>query len=155
MLCVSFWLCIFASFLRRLVYVPLHQTCQNLFVDSRCHGNSMTVASSLRSYRHWWGKCAKRCQRTCCLVTLWNNPILLVVTNHWHAVTFRNKSTVLSDLKLRQTSDRKLSKSCCLSFQCGRNLWGGRWHRVPRESRDRNRKKGGDIKASQIQPCII
>lgn len=54
--------CICASFMRGFLSVcvcflstPFAQT-QNLLVDSRCHGNSLTVASSPHSNRHWWGK---------------------------------------------------------------------------------------------------
>lgn len=113
LLCVGLCMCV-------SVNRPLHQTCQNLFVNSRCHGNSMTVASSPRSNRHWWGKYAIlwRCQHTCCLLTLWNNHSV-VVKSCWHAVTFKinaRLSHVLFGLKLRQSGDRKWSKSCSLSF---------------------------------------
>lgn len=107
LLCVG--LCVYVFLL-----TGLYNKHAKISVDSRCHGNSMTVASSLRSNRHWWGKYAQRCQRTCCL----NSKKQSNSPGGNESLTcspFQNQCIVWFELKLRQTSDRKWSKSCSLS----------------------------------------
>lgn len=116
-------------------------------MDSRCHSNSMTVASSPRNNHHWWGNYAIACQAMSkCIMLFWvffntmKQLLTRSLTESLTCICFLKRCTL--GLNSKEKSVRKWNKSSILSFWYGINRFRCR---LPTVNSDRNRGKGNDI----------